>query len=101
MRRRNDPLRDPIRTLRFGLLATVLCVASSASARDDYYRHVIFDNSQQVSSYFQSRAAYTGASKVETEAHHLPVDSKVFRTAPNALRIAWQSGPGGSWDAQI
>jgi len=25
----------------------------------------------------------------------------VFRTPPNAMRIAWQSAPGGSWDAQI
>ena len=25
----------------------------------------------------------------------------MFRTPPNALRIEWQSAPGGTWDAQI
>lgn len=94
-------MRYPIRALSFCLLTVLLCAARSAVARDDYYRHVIFDNSQQVSSYFQSRAAFAGASEVETEAHHLPVESKIFRTPPNALRIGWQSGAGGSWDAQI
>src|SRR5262249_43956215 len=31
----------------------------------------------------------------------LPVEKEIFLTPPNALRIEWQSKPGGSWEAEI
>ena len=31
----------------------------------------------------------------------LPVDSSTFVSAPNSLRLSWQSMPGGGWDAEL
>ena len=30
----------------------------------------------------------------------LPLDSKIFLTPPNSIRLSWQSSAGGSWGAQ-
>ena len=62
---------------------------------------MIFDNSQQLKQYWQSGATHREPSKLESAGYRLPVDSTVFRTPPNALRIEWESAPGGTWDAQI
>lgn len=94
-------MRKSIRALGHCLLIAVLCVARSAAAQSDYYRHVVFDNSQQLKQYWQSAATNTEPSTLESVAYRLPVESTVFRTPPNALRIEWQSAPGGTWDAQI
>ena len=83
------------------LLIAGLCVARPAAAQSDYYRHVFFDNSIQRAAYFQSSAARTAPSELRSVGWRLPVESTVSRTAPNAIRIEWQSAPGGSWDAQI
>ncbi len=89
------------RPLFLCFLAVGLCAGNPAAAQSDYYRHVFFDNSQQLEHYFQSSAAQTEPSQLRSEHYRLPVESTVFRTAPNALRIEWTSAPGGSWDAQI
>ena len=89
-----------LRALGLCLLLTGLS-ARPAAAQTDYYRHVFFDNSRQTSVYYQSSAASTEPSRLESVGFRLPVESKVFRTPPNAMRIEWQSAPGGSWDAQI
>jgi hypothetical protein len=62
---------------------------------------VFFDNSNQREVYWQSSAADTEPSELRSVGWRLPVESTVFRTPPNAIRIEWQSAPGGSWDAQI
>ncbi len=90
-----------IRVLGLVLLIASLCVARPAAAQSDYYRHVFFDNSNQRESYFQSSAATSAPSELRSVGWHLPVEAKHFRTPPNAIRIEWQSAPGGSWDAQI
>jgi hypothetical protein len=89
-----------VRALGLCLLLTGLS-ARPAAAQSDYYRHVFFDNSRQVSVYYQSSAAATEPSQLKSIGYRLPVESKLFRTPPNAMRIEWQSAPGGSWDAQI
>jgi hypothetical protein len=94
-------MRNNIRVLGIFLLIAGLGVARPAAAQSDYYRHVFFDNSQQLSQYFQSSAAATEPSELESAGYRLPVESMVFRTPPNAIRIEWQSALGGSWDAQI
>jgi hypothetical protein len=73
----------------------------AAASPSDYYRHVFFDNSNQREVYWPSTAAQTAPSELRSVGWRLPVESAVFRTAPNAIRIEWQSAPGGSWDAQI
>jgi hypothetical protein len=83
------------------LLLIASCCVAPAAAQSDYYRHVFFDNSIQHEVYFQSSAAKTAPSELRSVGWRLPVESSVFRTAPNAIRIEWQSAPGGSWDAQI
>ena len=87
--------------LGLSLLLAGLCFARPAAAQADYYRHVFFDNSQQLGKYRQSGAAATAPSQLESAGNRLPVESGRFRTPPNALRIEWLSAPGGSWDAQI
>ena len=69
------------------LLIVGLCVDRPAVAQSDYYRHVIFDNSQQLQLYWQSGATSTEPSYLESANYRLPVESTVFRTPPNALRI--------------
>ena len=90
------------RTQHLLVLAVVLCVlASLAHATSDYYRHVIFDNSLTPDDYFYSTGQASGQSFLEQKDGRLPVDTKIFLTPPNAIRLAWQSGPGGGWLAQI
>lgn len=89
------------RALGLCFLLAGLCLARPAAAQSDYYRHVFFDNSQQLGKYWQSSAAATEPSQLASAGYRLPVESKVFRSPPNAVRIEWQSAPGGSWDAQI
>ena len=92
---------------KYGALATILFMAGLGAARPaaaaptDYYRHVFFDNSNQREVYWPSSAARNGASELRSVGLRLPVESALFRTAPNAIRIEWRSAPGGSWDAQI
>ena len=94
-------MRKSIRVWGFFLLIAGLGVARPAAAQSDYYRHVFFDNSNQREVYWQSSAAKTAPSELRSVGWRLPVESTLFRTPPNALRIEWTSAPGGSWDAQV
>jgi hypothetical protein len=85
----------------FCLLLAAPCLAPTAAARADYFRHVFFDNSHQLSRYWHSSAAFTSPSVLHSAGDRLPVDSTRYRTPSNALRIEWQSAPGGTWDARI
>ena len=89
---------------RRAVCAILLCTvagAHAASAQTAYYRHVVFDNSAQLNLYWHSTAIATAPSTLEGTGSKLPVESKIFRTPPNALRIAWESKPNGAWDAEI
>jgi exo beta-1,2-glucooligosaccharide sophorohydrolase (non-reducing end) len=99
---RRDDRRQPIRAWGLGLvIAGIGVFRPAAAAPSDYYRHVFFDNSNQREVYWQSSASDTSPSELRSAGWRLPVESTLFRTPPNALRIEWQSAPGGSWDAQI
>jgi len=99
---RSNGTRKSIRTLGLCLLVAGLGVLRPAAAEpSDYYRHVFFDNSNQRAVYWQSSAARTEPSELRSVGWRLPVESTLFHTPPNAIRIEWQSAPGGSWDAQI
>jgi hypothetical protein len=71
------------------------------SANTDYYRHIVFDNSLTSDSYFYSAGMANGASFLELKDWRLPVETKTFLTPPNALRLQWQSQPGGGWEAEV
>ncbi|HEY3973187.1 MAG TPA: glucoamylase family protein [Candidatus Sulfotelmatobacter sp.] len=80
----------------------MLCVFwGSAGANTEYYRHVVFDNSLTPDTYFYSSGKASGPSFLEQTNSRLPVDTNIFLTPPNALRLQWQSEPGGGWEAEI
>src|SRR5215472_9380381 len=83
------------------LLVIAASIVHSALADSDYYRHVIFDNSMNTGSYWYSTGRAIAPSALEQKDGHLPVEEGYFLSAPNALRISWQSKPDGGWDAEI
>jgi hypothetical protein len=83
------------------ILAVAVFVPRQLHAAPDYYRHVIFDNSLTTDTYYYSSGQANGKSFIEEQNGRLPVESTIFRTPPNALRIQWQSAPEGGWTAQI
>jgi exo beta-1,2-glucooligosaccharide sophorohydrolase (non-reducing end) len=83
------------------LLASLCGVSLPAGATSDYYRHVIFDNSLTSDNYFYSVGQASGQSFLEQKDHRLPVDTRIFLTPPNAIRLQWQSAPEGGWVAKI
>ena len=83
-------------------LLTMCCLSSGMVwANTDYYRHTIFDNSLTSDTYFYSAGTSNGPSFLEQKDSRLPVDTKTFLTPPNALRIQWESQPGGGWEAEV
>ena len=83
------------------LFAVGLMWHRPAVAQSDYYHHVVFDNSRQLEVYYWSSANASAPSWLRSIDHHLPVESGIFHTPPNSLRIEWKSRPGGNWDAWI
>jgi hypothetical protein len=79
----------------------LLASAGEATAGQDYYRHVVFDNSQQADSYWYSDAVAVAPSSLEHAARRIPVDTTVFHSPPNALRLTWVSRAGGGWEADV
>jgi hypothetical protein len=67
----------------------------------DYYRHTYFDNSLTSDTYFYSSGQVSAPSSLEQTNWKLPVETKIFLTPPNALRLEWQSETGGGWEAEV
>jgi hypothetical protein len=67
----------------------------------EYYRHIVFDNSLTPDVYFYSRGMANGSSLLDLKDNRLPVETRTFLTPPNALRLQWQSKPGGGWEAEV
>lgn len=70
-------------------------------ADTNYYRHTFFDNSITHDAYYYSLGKESAPSHLELILGKLPVETEFFYTPPNALRLNWQSAPGGGWDAAI
>lgn len=84
------------------LVSMVLAgLCSIAAAQEDSLNHVIFSNSITSDSSFYSGAQAVAPSTLEQAEGRLPVETKVFLSPPNALRLQWQSVEGGSWDAEV
>jgi exo beta-1,2-glucooligosaccharide sophorohydrolase (non-reducing end) len=86
------------RCLVTGILAGA---ASLAVAQDDYVNHAVFSNSQTPGAHFDSEASAVAPSTIAAVDSHIPVETRTFLTPPNALRLAWTSAAGGSWDAEV
>jgi hypothetical protein len=82
-------------------LAAVVLASAAGLAETGYYRHAIFDNSIASDDYYYSEARAVSPSTLEAIAGRLPVETHIFLSPPNALRVRWRSMPGGSWDAEI
>jgi hypothetical protein len=94
--------RSALRAARhLALICAGMAISSQGVAQTEYYRHVVFDNSQQSDLYWSSIAAAAGPSTLEGVKSHLPVETKIFHSPPNALRLAWRSKQNGGWDAEI
>ncbi|MBZ5550988.1 MAG: hypothetical protein LAO22_24035, partial [Acidobacteriia bacterium] len=84
------------------VLSAISCLLPPvAHAASDYYRHIVFDNSLTSDSYFYSGGQASGQSFLEQKDYRLPVETKIFLTPPNAIRLQWQSAPAGGWEAEI
>ena len=97
MRNKSDELFQGD-TLRFVVTLALLGVGFAQSG---YYRHIVFDNSITPDFYYYSGAGEVKPSSVEKISERLPVETKFFRTPPNALRVEWQSNAGGVWGAEV
>lgn len=81
------------------LLAVTFVLPSFADS--DYYRHIFFDNSLTSDYYFYSAGKVSSPSRLALVENKIPVDTRTFLTPPNALRLQWNSQPGGGWAAEI
>ena len=78
-----------------------LLLTSVAWGSTEYYRHTVFDNSLTSGAYYNSVGFANGGSFLELIGPKVPVETKTFLSPPNALRLQWQSQPGGGWEAEI
>ena len=103
----NDPengifeLKFPVKACSHTFFALLLCLIGTSAAQNSYYQHVIFDNSITPDGYYDSGGGAGKPSELKLVGQRLPVESKIFKTPPNALRVEWQSNPGGVWGAEI
>jgi len=86
---------------RAAALLLPFALAVSVGADTAYYRRVFFDNSLTPDSYFYSAGKAAAPSLLTLLDSKLPVETRIFFTPPNALRLEWTSQPGGGWVAQI
>lgn len=66
-----------------------------------YYRHSFFDNSVTSDVYYASSGRASAPSTLVLEKGKLPVETQIFYTPPNALRLEWKSVVDGGWEAQV
>ncbi|HKV78009.1 MAG TPA: glucoamylase family protein [Candidatus Sulfotelmatobacter sp.] len=85
------------------IAATLLmfCCVSSVYGDTEYYHHVFFDNSITADSYFYSSGRASAPSRLKLLNGKIPVETGTFFSPPNALRLEWNSQPGGGWAAAI
>ena len=70
-------------------------------AQSAYFNHVFFDNSLTPDRYYHSRGKVSAPSTLRLIEGKLPVDTSIFRTPPNALRLDWKSTSHGGWEAEV
>ncbi|MGC2719602.1 MAG: glucoamylase family protein [Candidatus Acidiferrales bacterium] len=86
---------------RAASVLVLLCLATSVWADTHYYKHVFFDNSLTPDNYFYSSGSQTLPSTLVLLNDRLPIEHDTVHTPPNALRIEWNSKPGGNWVAEV
>jgi hypothetical protein len=81
----------------------LLCLSHAASlhAQSSYFNRVFFDNSLTPDRYYHSRGKTSAPSTLRLIGDKLPVETSLFFTPPNALRLDWKSMANGGWDAEV
>ncbi len=83
------------------VVGVLFLVPPLAHAQSDYYSHLLFDNSLTPKRYYHSEGKASEPSSLALDRNKLPVETKIFLTPPNALRLQWRSLPTGSWEAVL
>jgi len=99
-------MRTGFTTRVLQIVVTTLCSymqaqTPAAQTPAAYYSHILFDNSLTRDQYFYARAEASNTSTLAAVNGRMPVETNIFHTPPNALRLQWQSNPHGGWSAQI
>ena len=85
--------------------AAVVCALSggllAAHAQQSWQQQEFFQNSESVHAYFYSEGNASAPSALELMDKKLPVDTSSFVSAPNSLRLTWQSAQNGAWDVEV
>ncbi|HEY3937186.1 MAG TPA: glucoamylase family protein [Bryobacteraceae bacterium] len=79
----------------------LLLLACYGHAQSAYFTRVFFDNSLTPDRYYHSNGQASAPSTLRLAGDKLPVETNIFLTPPNALRLDWKSMPGGGWEAEI
>jgi len=77
------------------------CWGVPARTQQPWQQQEFFQNSESKQAYFYSDGNVSPPSKLELMDRKLPVDTSSFVSAPNSLRLAWQSIPNGGWDVEL
>ena len=81
-----------------GLAVPGLALAQTPmTGHSAYDTHVVFDNSETSDFYYRSHASVIAPSALEIKSGKVPVETTIFHTPPNALRLKWTSHEGGDW----
>lgn len=91
----------PIRRAGFCFLLLLSFISCFALGDSAYYRHTFFDNGVPTETYYYSSGNAVAPSALKLQNGKLPLDAATFFTGPNSISLAWESRPGGSWEARI
>jgi hypothetical protein len=83
------------------VLLAFLVAGTRARANDNYSEQVFFENSLSHGNYFYSSGKVTPPSTLELIGGKLPVESDIFISGPNALKLQWESAANGGWSAEV
>src|ERR1700678_1725898 len=83
------------------VLLIFLFSGTRARADDNYSDQVFFENSLSPENYFYSSGKVSPPSTLALVAGKLPVENDTFISAPNALKLQWESAADGGWSAEV
>jgi hypothetical protein len=83
------------------VLPAFLFSATPARADHNDSGQVFFDNSLSQGNYFYSSGKVNPPSTLELIDGKLPIESDVFLSGPNALKLQWLSAANGGWSVEV
>ncbi len=83
------------------LLLFFVFFSSLANAQEHLYDYVIFKNSMMRGDYYFSKTSAQSPSSIVNVKGRLPVNSKIFHTPGNSLKLEYVNGKNGKWSVNI